>query len=602
MAIIADMNAMPRTPAAPAKRTRPLDRFFAEDAEILDTAKQRGVSPEDVEEEIRVKAGQARWSYSEKVRFELDRLSATENRAAPVATAGKYTDEADAASQLTTKYIFVRSRNAYLEKATGLLIEPAALNADEAHRMPVIGVKVDQATGKPFGGRRLIAANVFNESSSKTSVHDLGYHPSKPLVYQSRQGYPVVNSYQPPDYEPLEPTDAEREMWSAYLQHLFPDLETNAGANVILDSMAWLAANPGGRLRYKTILAGRRKGSGKSVLFNLVLALLIGARNHREVGRSETASRFIDYIPGHRVVYEDEIFDGDPGEAEERFNMRAPWLTSDTIAGDLKGVKGVLIENVVSFFATSNYPDRCGFIPDDDRRILLVETFAGELPERLKLDFIEGVLRGPRGAGVVATLLAERDISKFDPHRRPITTTAKKIARITQQVNDLQVEILAAFEEGQPPFDREFAPAADVRECLIRRGFRDHAIPADTKLGQQIRKAFEAAAVVNPNLKCVRMDTQVRGIGGDRGARLWAWRNADRWEKAIATDIREYWDSGARAANEASVKSLKAKGRPEQARAVEKLMAEGRAADAAARQKWQTKSMPGEGAEKDGDD
>jgi hypothetical protein len=93
MAIIADISAMPWSPAAPVKGKRKLDPMFAEDAEILDTAKKRGVPPEQVEEEIRAKRAQAeqsgglaaalRRSFSEVVQAALDESKAAQAAAGP---------------------------------------------------------------------------------------------------------------------------------------------------------------------------------------------------------------------------------------------------------------------------------------------------------------------------------------------------------------------------------------------------------------------------------------------------------------------------------------------------------------------------------------
>jgi hypothetical protein len=498
---------------------------------------------------------------------------------AQAGAANRYSDLASAAAALTNKYIYIRAVNSYLEKATGLLVSPEAFDADEAARMPLIGSKV--INGVAVGGTRPKATKVFNESSSKTTCHDRGYHPGKSLLYLGTDGVQqLANSYQPPSYELLTPTDEERALWEAFLAHLFPDWKTNIGLQLHLDGMAYLLANPGERLRYMTVLSGRAKGSGKTTLMDTITRLLFGASNHRQVTRSEWQSRFIDYLFGCRIVSIEEMFEGDPEEAEERTNMRATYITSPVIAGDMKGVKGKQFENVVSMMGTSNYPDRCVFIPTDDRRYLMLETSAKEMPEWLKEKFVADFLGSARAAGVLASLLLARDVSKFNPHKRPPLTQTKKIAQIAQHLNEVQREILAAFTDHDRPFNKEFGTLNDVREALKLRGIRDPQIPGNQTLGIWLRKAFE---VIGHD--ACRMESRARV--GNEYPRFWAWKNTTKWQNAAETEIREHLESNIRAADEETVAALRQEARAADSHAdrVNKLIEQGKQAEKDARRK-----------------
>lgn len=430
-----------------------------------------------------------------------------------------YPDLQSAVTSLLSRFVFLRSENKYYERATRVLIGPEALNRSEASRMP----RKDDGSG----GRHK-ACDTFDLCPTKTECVGEGYAPGYADIYTEPGGLgQLVNTYRAPAYDRLEPTDNERALFQQYLGHLFPDgsewLET------YLDGLAFLLANPRGRLGYMTVLTGTLKGTGKSLLMLTIPRLLFGILNVSSPDASAVKHTFTDYLHHKRIVCFDELFEGDDDEAEARMNGRSAWITDDhSLPVHPKGKKAYEARpNVVTFFGTSNYPRKAVFLPPDDRRYALEETHATELPEWLKEQFVVGFLNSGRAPGVLASILGARDLSRFDPKRRP-KQNAARVAAQQASLTSVQQELAAAWRDGD--MYRDFDTVANIRALLFGRGMRH--IPSDFRLAQELQGVL--ASVGAP---CVRHHARL--LLGGAYVRVWVWRNLDRWLPASAPQLVE---------------------------------------------------------------
>ncbi len=418
----------------------------------------------------------------------------------------------DAHDSLIRRFVFLRSENKYYERATRTLIGSEALNKSEASRMP----KKDDGSGGMYK-----ADDMIDRSVLKVEAVGEGYAPGYPDIYEGGKGK-LVNTYHAPTYALLEPTADERELFSQYLQHLFPGrsdwLET------YLDGLAYLVANPTGRLAYMTILVGERKGTGKSILMQTLPRLLFGPMNVSSPDASAVKHPFTDYLHHKRIVCFDELFEGNRQEAEERMNGRNAWITDDrSLPIHPKGQKAYeACPNVVTFFGTSNYPRTAVFLPPDDRRVSLEETHARELPEYLKERFASGFLNSDRAPGVLARILNERDVSTFNPRKRPAMTTARQAAQLAS-LSAIQQELLAARNDGE--LFRDFDTLGNVRGVLHQRGVRN--APSDSILSRELCGMFSAIGI-----ECVKY--QGRPVITGSTCNVWIWRNHATWVRAPA--------------------------------------------------------------------
>lgn len=430
-----------------------------------------------------------------------------------------YPDLVSAVGSLLARFVYLRSDNKYYERSTRVLIGPEGLNKSEASRMP----RKDDGSG----GRHK-ACDVFDACPTKVECVGEGYAPGFDDIYTEPGGVAkLVNTYRAPTYQRYEPTQSERDLFAAYLAHLFP--EGGDWLNTYLDGLAYLLANPTGRLGYMTVLTGTLKGTGKSILMQTIPRLLFGIMNVSSPDAKATQSNFSDYLHHKRIVCFDELFEGDDGEAEARMNARSAWITDDySLPIHPKGKTAYESRpNVVSFFGTSNYPRKAVFLPADDRRYALEETHATELPEGIKESFAATFLRSERAPGVLASILGERDLSRFDPKRRP-KQNAARIAAQRASLTPVQQELAAMWNDGD--FYRDFDTVGNIRIMLAQRGFR-HA-PSDFRLAQELQGML--TSIGQP---CIQLAARVT-IGGAR-VRVWVWRNINQWALSTHTQLAE---------------------------------------------------------------
>jgi Family of unknown function (DUF5906) len=437
----------------------------------------------------------------------------------PIAPAS-YSDASAALAALTSQLVFLKSDNKYFERSTRCLISPEALNRSEASRMP----RKDDGSGGYYK-----AADLFDRCPTKVECVGEGYLPGADDVYTDAAGHSLVNSYHGPMYQPLMPTPAERELWAKFLTHLFP--EGSPWLETYLDGLAFLIQNKGRRLSYMTVIAGERKGTGKTLLMHRVPSLLFGAMNVSAPDAYATDTTFTDYLHHKQIVCFDELFAGDSLErAEARMNARSAWISEDaSLPIHPKGRKAYEARpNVVTFFATSNYPEKAVFIPPDDRRYALEETKAEEMPAHLQENFADVFLHSDRAAGVLAWILCERNISDFNPKKRPAQTRALVAAR-RASFSDLENEILSEWEDSGDYFKPDFGTMADLRRMLLRAGLR--YMPSNYVL---TRRLISTLRTVGTHV--IRARAQAL-ISGQANSRVWIWRNAVQWEHATAGQL-----------------------------------------------------------------
>jgi hypothetical protein len=432
-----------------------------------------------------------------------------------------YADVNAAAVSLLSRYVFLRSENKYYERSTRTLITPEALNRSEASRMPTI----DDGSG-----RRWKAADLFDRCPNKTEAVGEGYYPGAADIYTDPTGRVLVNTYKAPSYQLLEPTPYERQLFNEFLKHLFP--EQNEWLETLLDSYGWLLRNRGKRVAFMQILTGEQKGTGKSLLMQAIPRILFGMSNVSSPDAKATESSFSDYLHQKQIVVFDELFESDDMQAAEaRMNARSAWITDDfSLPIHPKGKRAYEQRpNTVSFFATSNYPEKAVFMPEDDRRYAIEETKAGHLPRALIERFAMDFLSSERAPGVLASILLERNVSSFDPRKRPVRTAARENAR-RASLSPVAQEIVEAWEEQDEAFVYDFAPLATVRKMLFDRGLRN--VPGNYRLARELTSAFRAI-----NVTCAKSAAKPRLSTGR--SHVWIWRNVDKWKLAQGAELEK---------------------------------------------------------------
>jgi hypothetical protein len=285
------------------------------------------------------------------------------------------------------------------------------------------------------------------------SVEQMTWMPGEPLIIRdrlfsdggqiARLGCACFNLYRPPVLAHGDPTRAEP--WLALLRTLYPD---------DVDHIVWWLAHRVQRPHEKinhALLLGGAPGIGKDTLLEPVKAA-IGPWNFQEATPIMLLGRFTGFLKAV-ILRISEIRDlGDMNRysfyEHTKIYTAAP---PDVLRVDEKNLREYVIPNVCGVMMTTNHKTDGLYLPPDDRRHYVAWSgrtsgdFAGSYWRDIYGWFADG------GNGHVAALLAQHDLSGFDPKAPPPKTAAFwDIVDANRAPED--AELADAIEQlGNPP-------------------------------------------------------------------------------------------------------------------------------------------------------
>ncbi len=350
LAIIADIDALgsdqwaaneASAAAQSAKRKRALDPMFDEDAAILDTAKQRGVAPEQVEEEVR--AARARAEQSDGFAAALQRSFSEVLQAAlePPKAAGpppgmdlsapeaayEYQDWPEADKALTDRFALLGDArgNSVWDSYHAEELSVAKFDALFRRHMP-----------KPAKGARPTPFTVLVESEKRKDLAGTMYWPGAPSLYKY-QGRLWGNLYKgaPDDEVPMTFTAAKH--FVRLLRHLFPSgrLGQRPWLRHYITALAYLYQVPGSRLEVAMILTGEQMGSGKTLLMYDLPKAVFG--NTTKVNAREIFTSFNSWVGKTRILFMDELQIDLRNPQERQFEFELRDMVTGTVLRSRQG-------------------------------------------------------------------------------------------------------------------------------------------------------------------------------------------------------------------------------------------------------------------------
>jgi hypothetical protein len=308
------------------------------------------------------------------------------------------------------------------------------------------------------------------------------FMPGKPEITHDPDGCRVLNLWKPPHWT-AEDNAKEPKFFLDHLAYIFDN--DDPAIEHVLNFLAHLAQRPHERIGHALLMTSEAKGIGKSTL-GTVVRRLVGEQNSRVAQTKDLKSSFDGWLVGKLVVQVDEVYEGGNWDLA---NKLKPLITEPTVSANIKYGPQIEIENYARFIMFSNHGAPLN-IEDGDRRYFVFNSKAQPRPD----DYYETLYREietPAAMNALYSFLSKRDLSGFNPFKRPPMTEAKHQI-IADSEHPLQTYIIEAVNSGH--FQREFGGLEFSFDDLTRQLGKDSYGP-QAKNTREVGIALDRAGV-----------------------------------------------------------------------------------------------------------
>jgi hypothetical protein len=153
-------------------------------------------------------------------------------------------------------------------------------------------------------------------------------------------------------------------------------------------------------------------------------------------------SSFDGWLVGKLVVQVDEVYEAGNWDLA---NKLKPLITEPTVSANIKYGPQIEVENFARFLMFSNNTSPLN-IEDGDRRYFVFDSKAQPKGNDY-YDALHNCVATPSSMNEIYTYLKQRDLSHFNPHRRPPMTAAKQQV-IADSQHPLHTYIIEAVKSG----------------------------------------------------------------------------------------------------------------------------------------------------------
>jgi hypothetical protein len=322
------------------------------------------------------------------------------------------------------------------------------------------------------------------------------FMPGEPEITHDGDRCRVLNLWRPAPWV----VDEQAKEPSVFLEHLAYMLDDDETAiEHVLNFLAHLVQRPQERIGHALLITSEAKGIGKSTL-GTVVRRLVGEQNSRVAQTKDLKSSFDGWLMGKLVVQVDEVYEAGNWDLA---NKLKPLITEPTVSANIKYGPQLEIENYARFLMFSNHTAPLN-IEDGDRRYFVFNSKAQPRND----DYYEALYRSietPSEMNAIYTFLMKRDLSGFNPYRRPPMTEAKQQI-IAESEHPLHTYIIEAVVSGH--FLRELGDEFSF-DALQRQLAKD-GYGAQAKNTKEVGNALKLAGV-----------SSIRKNVGDRKKRLY---------------------------------------------------------------------------------
>jgi hypothetical protein len=310
----------------------------------------------------------------------------------------------------------------------------------------------------------------------------IAFLPRQPEITHDEDGCRVLNLWRPPTWRMTDEPAAP----APFLEHLAYLLDNDEKAvEHVLDFLAHMLQRPQERVGHALLITSDAKGIGKSTLGTIVRRL-VGEQNSRVAQTKDLKGQFDGWLMGKLLIQVDEVYEAGNWDLA---NKLKPLITEPMVSVNVKYGPQLEVENYARFIMFSNHAAPLS-IEDGDRRYFVFACQA-QPKDDAYYEQLARYIEGAEGMNAIYSFLMRRDLSAFNPHKRP-PMTASKEAIIETSGNPLRTYIIEAVTSGH--FHREFGSVEFTLDQVQRQLHKD-SFGAHAKNLKELGEALKAAGV-----------------------------------------------------------------------------------------------------------
>jgi Family of unknown function (DUF5906) len=312
-------------------------------------------------------------------------------------------------------------------------------------------------------------------------IEGLDFMPGMEEITQDDDGFIVLNLWQPPPWQVI--SDAEEPtLFLEHLAYVFDGDQATIGH--VLDWIAHLVQRPAERIDHALLITSAAKGIGKSTLGQIVKRL-IGEKNARTAAPKDLKSQFDGWLAGKLFIQVDEVYESGNWELANKLKSI---ITEPVVSVNLKYGPQMEINNYARLIMFSNHTAPLS-LEDGDRRYFVFNSQAQPRSDDY-YDRLHREIMSAAGMNAIYSFLMRRDLSQFNPHRRPPMTQAKQdIVDVSGNPLSVYIEQITASAHLFTALGREFSWDA-LERLLQKEGYSAHS-----KNQKEVGQALKAAGV-----------------------------------------------------------------------------------------------------------
>lgn len=381
---------------------------------------------------------------------------------------------------------YVEARDVFMRTNSKLVYAPTAVDKTYSRELLDYTDKPGEeakSKSRPDVAPTNFLLNVLQIPTAYDTIYDPTETGSENIV--ERDGVRYVNVYTAnyPEGNEQQAQYAEEVL----RRHLGVMVREEEYREVILDYLAYLVQNPGGKVRWAVLLQGAQ-GCGKTFFFEVMEAVL-GTGNATTVGPEALNSQWTEWAYGSQLVALEEIRAAGHNR-HDLMNKLKSYLTNVKVSITQKYRDARVVKNYTNYLLFTNHHDAV-VLTDDDRRYFVVKARqqcrqdVEDMGGSEYFDPLFNMLR-THAAGLRHFLLNHKIRKSFDPNgTAPRTKYADELVRDSRTpATQLVMDALEDHDRGdgirmvtpEVISSRAFSDLMDVRGVLANGSQAAHAM------------------------------------------------------------------------------------------------------------------------------
>lgn len=432
--------------------------------------------------------------------------------------------EGDALWGLNSEVVLIREVDVVLERKTEQLMFPDQFVRHlYANRHYMASVEKGSGKNKHVILEKTPLAPRWMEWEHRAELRELVYEPGAPKIVEDRAWNTWKGWGTQPKRGSIEP-------WTWLLDFLF---ENDKKARRYFEQWcAYPIQNPGVKLYTAAVLWSRIKRIGKS-LVGLSLKEIYG-ENAIVVGPKQLKSEFNFWAKNRQLVIGEEIT---AGEARIDSDYLKYIITSPTVTINEKNKPQYVHENHANFLFLSNHPDAV-FLEDGDKRYLIHGIRHNSVAPRSKYEWVNKWLWSDDGPSHLMDHLLRLSVKGFNPREHAPETTSK-YEMVVAGKTDTGLWVMRLQEDPKTALRALGQKQAEGCDLYTPEQLYHAFDPQDRGRGRSSIASL-GRHLVSAGFRQVNGGIPVYTATGLH--RLYAVRNAAKWEQVPRKEIRDHYD------------------------------------------------------------